>query len=132
VLAPGRRIGLFWNFGYPPPHVDERLGQIYAVLEPALGTHSVALGHHDARLATTLASLTEARSFDRPETATFPWHKTSETGEWLEHLESHSDHAALPAPRREALLDAVGEAIDGLGGSFEMAYETVLVSARRT
>jgi hypothetical protein len=120
------------NLCDPPPDVHERLAPIYARLEPALGDRSVALGHHDARVATTVASLTEARSFGAAEVARFPWSKPYETGEWLEHLESHSDHQALPAGRREALLDAVGEAIDGIGGSFEMAYETVLVSARRT
>jgi hypothetical protein len=132
VLPAGRRIGLFWNFGYPPAHVAERLGPIYAGLEPTLGKDSVALGHHAGRVAMTVARLTEARPFGCPEVATFPWRKAYATREWLEHLESHSDHHRLPAGRREALLEAIGEAIDGIGGSFEMAYETVLVSARRT
>jgi hypothetical protein len=43
----------------------------------------------------------------------------------------HSDHRTLPAPRRQRLLAAVGEAIEGGGGSLEVPYETVLVTARR-
>lgn len=132
VLPTGRRIGLFWNFGDPPPGVGELLAPIYSALEPTLGRNSIALGHHDARVASTVAGLTAADQFDVPEIARFPWSRTYETREWLGHLESHSDHRALPADRREVLLDAVGQAIDAIGGSFEMAYETVLVTAPRT
>jgi hypothetical protein len=51
-----------------------------------------------------------------------------ETAAWLDFLLTHSDHQTLP--RRERLMAEVGEAIEALGGSFEMRYETVLVSAR--
>ncbi len=54
-----------------------------------------------------------------------------ETAEWLELLQTHSDHQTLPAPQRERLLAAIGEAVDSLGGSFEMPYEAILVTARR-
>ncbi len=36
VLCEGGRIGVFWNFGDPPPEVRERLAPIYARLEPEL------------------------------------------------------------------------------------------------
>jgi SAM-dependent methyltransferase len=36
VLREGGRIGVFWNFGDPPPEVRERLAPIYARLEPEL------------------------------------------------------------------------------------------------
>jgi hypothetical protein len=96
------------------------------VLDVGCGARCVRSGHLGG------GSLTEAGPFGCPEVATFPWRKAYATREWLEHLESHSDHHRLPAGRREAPLEAIGEAIDGIGGSFEMAYETVLVSARRT
>ena len=56
---------------------------------------------------------------------------THTTAEWLEILQTHSDHQTLPAERRERLLDAIGGAIDSLGGSFEMPYEAILVTAQR-
>jgi hypothetical protein len=35
---------------------------------------------------------------------------------------THSDHQALPPARLDALLVAVGEATEELGGAFEMPY----------
>jgi hypothetical protein len=122
---------VFWNFGDPPPHVRELLVPIYARLEPGLENYSVVLGHHHGRADGALADITRAGRFDRPTTAAYAWIKTYDTAAWLEHLDTHSDHRGLPAPRRRRLLAAVGGAVDAVGGSFEMPYVTLLVTARR-
>ncbi len=132
VLDAGGRFAVFWNFGDPPTHVRERLAPIYRRLEPGLENYSVVLGHHHERAPATLTDINQAGSFEGVSGATFPWRKTYDTAQWLEHLDSHSDHRGLSVPRRRRLLAAVGEAIDAVGGSFEMPYETVLISARRT
>jgi SAM-dependent methyltransferase len=131
ALREGGRIALFWNFGDPPPRVRERLAPIYAYLEPGLENYSVLLGNHDARARETVAGITDSARFGPAEVHRFPWSQAYETAGWLDHLRTHSDHHALPPSRRERLLAAVGEAIEGLGGSFEMTYEAVLVSASR-
>jgi SAM-dependent methyltransferase len=131
VLRRGGRLGVFWNFAAFPPDVRDRLTPIYARLEPALGRDSVLLGHHHNRAQITYEFITQAGCFEPAVTATFPWRKTYQTVDWVEHLDSHSDHKALPAERRQRLLTAVGEAVDAIGGSFEMPYEAVLVTARR-
>ena len=61
----------------------------------------------------------------------FPWSRSYDTATWIAFLQTHSDHHTLADARRERLLSAVAEAIDELGGSFEVAYEAVLVSAAR-
>jgi hypothetical protein len=104
---------------------------IYSRLEPGLEGYSVLLGNRDARAEAALAGIADTGEFGEAQTRTFPWARPYETAGWLEQVETHSDHRALPRERRERLLRAVGEAIDGLGGSFEMPYETVLVSAIR-
>jgi SAM-dependent methyltransferase len=131
VLSEGGSIGLFWNFGDPPVHVRQRLAPIYAHLAPGLENHSVVLGSHRARVKQTLAAIAAAGRFGSPETRSFDWSQTHDTAGWLDHLSTHSDHQTLPPAQREQLLAAVGDAIDALGGSFEMSYEAVLVSARR-
>jgi SAM-dependent methyltransferase len=131
ALRPGGLMGVFWNFGDPHPRVREPLARIYARLEPRIERYSVLLGNRDARAQATLAGISESAEFGPPETASFRWKKGYETAGWLEQLSTHSDHQALPPPRRQRLLAAVGDAIDSIGGSFEMSYETVLVSARR-
>ena len=131
ALTAGGRIGVFWNFGDWTPQIRELLGPIYARLEPDLEKYSVLLGNHDARAQAALTPITECGAFEAVETSTFAWSETYDTSGWLEQLGTHSDHQALEPARRERLLDAVGAAIDSIGGSFEMPYETVLVSARR-
>ncbi len=131
VLPAGGRLCVFWNFGDPPADVRARLAPIYARLEPGLENYSCLPGTHRARVGTTVADLGRSPGFDAPETTTFTWSKTYATADWLDHLATHSDHRALPPDRRQRLLAAVGAAIDAVGGSFELPYETVLISARR-
>jgi SAM-dependent methyltransferase len=131
VLREHGRIGLFWNLGDLPESVRERIGPIYARLEPELDEYSVVLGRPEQRGTPTVAGLVKSGRFTTPEVLRFPWSRPYDTPGWLAFAATHSDHQALEPQRRERLLDAVGEAIDELGGSFEMPYETVLVTAQR-
>jgi SAM-dependent methyltransferase len=132
ALRPGGRIGLFWNFADFPPGVREVVMPIYDRLEPGLEGYSALVGNRDDRAETTLAGIAGSGEFGEAQRRTFPWSKTYDTASWLEQLETHSDHRSLAPERRERLLSAVGEAIDTLGGSFEMPYETILISAVRS
>jgi SAM-dependent methyltransferase len=131
VLRERGRIGVFWNFGEPPAELAERLGAIYSRLEPDLESYSALLGSHRGRDRATLLAITASGRFDAPRSRTFPWSESYETTAWLELLQTHSDHRSLPEARRRRLLSAIGEAVDSLGGRFEMPYRAVLVSARR-
>jgi SAM-dependent methyltransferase len=131
VLRPGGRLGLFWNFGSPPAEVSALLDPIYAHYAPDLASHSVLLGGSDARAATAIAGVVSCGRFATASVERFAWSKTHETAGWLELLQTHSDHQTLPPAQLQRLLDAVGEAIDSLGGSFELPYEAILVTARR-
>jgi SAM-dependent methyltransferase len=131
VLEPNGRLGLFWNFGSPPAEVLALLDPIYERHAPGLARGSVLLGGADARAQAATAGIDASARFTAAKLDTFAWSKTHETAGWLELLQTHSDHQTLPPAQRERLLQAVGEAIDSLGGSFELPYETILVSARR-
>jgi SAM-dependent methyltransferase len=131
ALRAGGLLGVFWNYGDPPPHVRELLSPIYARLGPGVENHSVLFGNRDARVQDTLDGLAAAGAYGPGETSQFAWSQRYDTASWLAQLSTHSDHRVLPEERRERLLDAVGEALDSAGGSFEMPYETVLILARR-
>jgi SAM-dependent methyltransferase len=131
VLEPAGRVALFWNFGSPPRELAQLIGPIYARLAPGVESYSVLLGGQDARADTAVAGIAASDAFDAAEVSTFAWRRTHDTAEWLALLQTHSDHQALPQPQRERLLAEIGDAVDSLGGSFEMPYEAVLVSARR-
>jgi SAM-dependent methyltransferase len=131
VLAPGGHLGVFWNFGRQPRAMAELFDPIYARLAPGLEGYSVLLGGQDARAETAVAGIAAAGQFEAAETSKYAWRQTHTTAEWLEILQTHSDHQALPIDQRERLLRAIGEAIDSIGGSFEMPYEAILVTAQR-
>lgn len=90
-----------------------------------LGAAQVDAGRHAAALAAT-------GRFGPPEVRTFAWERRYARQEWLDQLPTHSNRRLLPPAALDALLGAVGEAIDRLGGSVALRYETVLVAARRS
>jgi SAM-dependent methyltransferase len=131
LLRVGARLGVFWNFGAPPCELAQLFAPIYARLAPGVESYSVLLGGQDARTDTAVAGIEASAAFDAAEVSTFAWTRTHDTAQWLALLQTHSDHQALAPARRERLLRAVGEAVESVGGSFEMPYEAILVSARR-
>jgi hypothetical protein len=131
VLEPYGQIGLFWNFGSPPAAVSALLSPIYERHAPGLASGSVLLGGADARAQAAIAGIASAGEFGPAQIDRFAWSRTHDTAAWLQLLQTHSDHQTLPPEQRERLLDAVGAAIDSLGGSFELPYEAILVTALR-
>ena len=131
VLERDGQLSVFWNFGAPPKELAKLFGAIYARLAPGVESYSVLLGGQDARADTAIAGIIASAHFTSTEVSTFAWARTYDTDTWLALLRTHSDHQALPAARRERLLAALGDAVESVGGSFEMPYEATLVSARR-
>ena len=52
--------------------------------------------------------------------------------EWLDQLPTHGHLNLFPPDKLPMVLQEVGAAIDAIGGSFTMAYNTVAVTATRT
>ena len=133
VLRPGGRLGAFWNFGDPPADVRERLAPIYDRLAPELVNYSVVLDarQREERIDLTVSGIASSARFGSIEVRHFPWVQTYRAIEWTDFLATHSDHQALGPARRERLLDEVADAVDAVGGTFEMPFETALVTAAR-
>jgi SAM-dependent methyltransferase len=132
VLNEAGRFAAFWNFGHPPVHIRERIAPIYDRLAPSLESYSVALDGRlgDERTGLTVDAIERSRRFGPCEARRFPWTRTYDALQWTDHLKTHSDHQALPPEQLEKLLGAVGRALDAVGGSFEMSYDAVLVTAQ--
>lgn len=130
VLRPGSRLAVFWNFGRPSAALRAALAPAYAE-EPGLERHSVLLGHDDDRLDVTARGIDAAWTFGPTERRVWRWTRRYAGEEWVRHLFTHSDHAALPPGRRAALEAAVGRAVDGLGGAVELDYDACLITALR-
>jgi SAM-dependent methyltransferase len=129
VVRDGGRIGLFWNVGRPPEEVRSPVDAVYASLAPSLVADSIVLGAGlEQRSGMAAESLTASGKWADVAIETFPWERSYVTAEWLEQIQTHSDHRGLPPEQLSALLVGVGAEIDQLGGSFVMSYETALVT----
>jgi SAM-dependent methyltransferase len=130
ALRDGGRICLFWNRGDPPEHVRERLAPIYERLVPEVESETAALERRGMVVRETLAGIESSGVFGPGEVGSFPWSRIYTTDQWLDVSSTGSGHRKLEPQRLDRLLAAVGEEIAAIGGSFEVRYETVLVSAR--
>jgi SAM-dependent methyltransferase len=137
VLRPGGRLCLFWSTGHHPDELADALGNAYERVLPA-GCPALVIGYA-ANTATdpkpdfgvVVERLMACQEFAEPTTRWFPWSRRYTRDQWLDQLHTHSDHIALPPEVRHELLDEVGTAIDRFGGTFDMAYATILVSVTR-
>jgi SAM-dependent methyltransferase len=60
----------------------------------------------------------------------FPWAQTYTAAAYVDLLRTSSDHLMLEEPRRRALLEAVGRAVEAHGGSIRVRYDAHLHLAR--
>jgi SAM-dependent methyltransferase len=137
VLRPGGRLCLFWSIGHHPDDLADELREAYHRVLPddspmAVGYAGNRSSDLNAEFNLVVDAMRTRAEWDEPTTTRFPWSRTYSKEQWLDELGTHSDHAALDPELRAALFDEVGRVIDDHGGSFEMPYVTVLVSASRT
>lgn len=132
VIRPGGRIGLLWNRARHPAGILARFERIYSEMAPSLLPRSIVLGREVAdRFDSAAAGLDRTGAFGPVVRSVFGWEAIYSTARWRDHLITHSDHQALGPERMARLIDAVTAVVEDLGGSFQTAYETVLVTACR-
>lgn len=130
VLNAGGRLGLFWNRSGFDPAVRERLDKAYQRLVPSIAEASAVLGAGAPEWLTPhLDALHASGRFSKVDVRSYPWQHTYSTSEYLDQLQTHSDHAELPPSKLDALIDAVGTILDEHGGSIWVSYHTTLILA---
>ena len=132
VLEPGGRIGLFWNAGRPPADLQRAFDEVYERVAPPTDKETMPIGNEDPeRLRITKGGLRSCGRFLEPETASYSWSQYYSAEQWLDQMQTHSDHRLLPKDTIAALLQQLAEVIGSFGGGFTMSYKTWLISARR-
>jgi len=131
LLGPGGRLAIFWNRGRHDSETKVAFDEAYSRFAPALVKESVPLGNKPRDLVGDIAGIAATRLFAPSELRSYVWAQTYSRDEWLDQLGTHSDHIALEPEELATLLHAVGAAIDRLGGSITLHYETQLISAQR-
>lgn len=137
ALRPGGVLALFWHVFQAPPAVNEAFADAYERVAPnsPIDVRAMPSAPGDAYrpiLDRAAAALRDTGAFTEPE----EWHLSTErtytTGQWLDLLPTQGMLTRLPADAVAEICDAVGVAVDGIGGSFTLPFATVAVGCHRT
>jgi SAM-dependent methyltransferase len=130
LLYPGGRLGVFWNRGWPDHDAQSALEAVYARCAPEIAKTNVAINPRNEP-ADRFEEFQRDGAFTNVEARTFAWSALYDRAGWIDLIATHSDHVRLHDARRRVLLDAVGDAVDALGGTMTYHYSTLLVLATR-
>ncbi len=128
ALKRGGTLAVFANRtarGTTP--LDLRIRQVYAAHAPEIDTRWQAHNTRDYFLDMFAASM----DFQPAQSREYEWQAEYRTADYLDLLQTHSDHRLLDRERLEAVLTGIGDAIDSHGGSLAVNYVAVLCWAQR-
>jgi SAM-dependent methyltransferase len=136
VLRPGGLLAPFWHVFQLPSALTEAFAAVYRRVAPDspfnIQPTRQGLDAYQALFTKATDGIREAGGFSHPEQWRFDWEQPYTRDEWLDQLPTSGALTRLPPDKLEEVLDDVGTAIDAMGGSFTMPYNTVAVVAVRT
>ena len=97
----------------------------------AVGAGRSVLDTYRAGFAAAADAMCEGGRFGAPEQWRFDWEQTYTREQWLDHLPTTGALTRLPADALAEVLEAVGAAIDRIGGGFRLRYVTLAATAVR-
>ncbi|GAA2428463.1 class I SAM-dependent methyltransferase [Actinomadura vinacea] len=135
VLRPGGRLAIFGHVYEPPTEVAEPFAAAYrrAVPDSPLNGQPARrpLDLYQAAYAQVADKIRETEQFNDPEQWRFDWERSYTRDQWLDLLPTTGGLTQLRPDQLAEILDAVGGAIDSLGGRFTMNYTTLAATAVR-
>ncbi|MGW0183411.1 class I SAM-dependent methyltransferase [Nocardia sp. NPDC003345] len=136
LLRPGGRLAIFGHVYEPPADIAAPFATAFARVVPdspfAAGPARRPLELYRAGYTSFADRIRATGQFDEPEQWQFDWQRSYTRDEWLELLPTTGGLTGLRPDQLAEILDAVGAAIDGLGGVFTMDYTTLATAALRT
>ncbi|MFE6163282.1 class I SAM-dependent methyltransferase [Streptomyces sp. NPDC056486] len=135
VLRPGGRLAIFGHVYEPPATVAEPFAAAFRRVAP----ESPLVGQPDRRpldlyraaYAKVADKIRGTGQFNDPKQWRFDWEQSYTRDQWLDLLPTTGGLTQLRPDQLADVLDAVGGAIDSLGGHFTMSYTTLAVTAVR-
>ncbi len=135
VLRPHGRLAIFGHVFEPPVEVAEPFAAAYRRVVPDSPFGNLParrpLDRYEAAYARLADNIRETEQFDDPEQWRFDWERSYSRDQWLALLPTTGGLTQLPPGQTAEILDAVGAAIDALGGHFTMRYTTMATTACR-
>ncbi|OZM76235.1 class I SAM-dependent methyltransferase [Pseudonocardia sp. MH-G8] len=133
VLRPDGRLAIFGHVYEPPAEVAEPFAHAYRRVAPESPFSAQParrpLDVYRAGYAKVADAIRRSGCFHEPEQWRFDWERTYTRDQWLDLLPTTGGLGPLPADKTAVVLDAVGTAIDSMGGRFTMRYTTLATSA---
>jgi SAM-dependent methyltransferase len=130
VLRAGGRIVLFWNsFGFPPA-LSAAFGAVMRRVLVDVPRPNVGDGNRDARDRAD-DGIRATGAFGEPARWQLDWSRTYTRDAWVDGLETGAGLASLSQDLLDDLRAGIGEAIDEVGGSFDLRLSTVVLDAVR-
>ncbi|MFF1738473.1 class I SAM-dependent methyltransferase [Streptomyces mirabilis] len=135
VLRPGGRLAIFGHVYEPPTEVAEPFAAAYRRAAPDSPLNGQParrpLDLYQAAYAKFADKIRETEQFNDPEQWLFDWEQSYTRDQWLDLLPTTGGLTQLRPDQLAEVLDAVGGAIDSLGGRFTMDYTTLAATAVR-
>jgi SAM-dependent methyltransferase len=135
VLRPDGRLAIFGHVFEPPIEVAEPFAAAYRRVVPDSPFNNMPtrrpLDMYQAGYAKFADKIRETEQFNDPEQWRFDWEQSYTRDQWLALLPTTGGLTQLRPDQLTEILDAVGAAIDTLGGRFVMQYTTLATTALR-
>ncbi|WP_197048668.1 class I SAM-dependent methyltransferase [Streptosporangium roseum] len=135
VLRPRGRLAIFGHVYEPPAEVAEPFAAAYRRAAPDSPLNGQParrpLDLYQAAYAKFADKIRETEQFNDPEQWRFDWEQSYTRDQWLDLLPTTGGLTQLRPDQLAEVLDAVGGAIDSLGGRFTMNYTTLAATAVR-
>lgn len=135
VLRPKGRLAIFGHVFEPPAEVAEPFAAVFQRVVPDSPFSNQPprrpLQMYQAIYAKLADTIRQTERFDEPEQWRFDWEQSYTRDQWLDLLPTTGGLTQLQADQLTEILDAVGCAIDSLGGRFTMQYTTLATTSLR-
>lgn len=135
VLRPRGRLAIFGHVYEPPAEVAEPFAAAYRRAAPDSPFNGQParrpLDLYQAAYVKFADRIRETEQFNDPEQWRFDWERSYTRDQWLDLLPTTGGLTQLRPDQLTEVLDAVGGAIDSLGGRFTMNYTTLATTAVR-
>jgi SAM-dependent methyltransferase len=142
VLRPHGLLALYWHVFDPPAEVADAFDDVLQRVAPdaplwsrpadSSNSGKPAFDLQQGNLTRAADGVRTAGGFGEPEQWRFEWQRHYIRDEWLDHLPTTGQLTQLGPDRLATVLEAVGSAIDSIGGGFTMQYVTLAAAATRT
>jgi SAM-dependent methyltransferase len=135
ALRPDGVLAAFWHLFEPEIEAAEAFAAVYSRVLPeleALSRPQAGANGYAAIVDKASDGIRATSAFTAPETWEYAWTRRYTRDEWLDHVPTTGVAPHIPGPKMDELLDGLGAALDGRGGSFTMNFTThALVAFRR-